>query len=443
MKNATARAFITCAASVAASWTALAVSVTGVSARQRWPWNNLVDVDFTVDAPAGEAYRAVVDAQCAGGAKKYAATTFASSPVVAAGSNRVTWDFGADYPEVYAEDMTFTVSIAPYSEATPLYLKVDLSGGSDAEKYPVQYLFSGPEHVQGASGEPCQTTELWLRRVRHHEGAMPFHNYTYSAASVQNFYGELTQDYYIGVFELTQRQYELVTGTRPSYFANETCYASRPVESITVASLYGGNVNVHRNPEKITADSFFGKLRAKTGLPLAVPSSMQWEYACRGGYYTGEYYRYKVYNESGALVNSTASKIGRWKDNSGNQSPTAASDAASGTAFVGSYTPNILGLYDTMGNVYELTCEYVQDWSNRGMSVDLGILREAAEDDTLGKSKDNPIKDYYGQDKTGACYRTMGGSWGKDSALSLWGEGWNGGDVKSNATGVRISMNVE
>ena len=67
-----------------------------------------------------------------------------------------------------------------------------------------------------------------------------------------------TKDYYFGVFELTQRQFELVMGYNPSFFSNKTCYASRPVESICGEDLYGGNFNIQRYPEKIKAASFFG-----------------------------------------------------------------------------------------------------------------------------------------------------------------------------------------
>ena len=92
-----------------------AVEISAVSAKQRWPWNNLVDVDFTVDAPAGEIYRAVIDAKSASGDKVFSASTFVSDPMAKAGSNRITWDFGADYPNVRVEDLKVTVSLAPYS----------------------------------------------------------------------------------------------------------------------------------------------------------------------------------------------------------------------------------------------------------------------------------------------------------------------------------------
>ena len=422
-----------------------AVEISAVSAKQRWPWNNLVDVDFTVDAPAGEIYRAVIDAKSESGGKVFSASTFVSDPMAKAGSNRITWDFGADYPNVRVEDLKVTVSLAPYSEALPLYLKIDLSGGPDAAKYPVTYTFTAPQHVQGASGEPCQTTELWLRRIRHYEGAMVFHRFAYSASNANNFYGKLTKDYYIGVFELTQRQFELVTGYNTSFFSNRTCYASRPLESFYGVDLYGVNCNAQRYPEKIKADSFFGKLRAKTGLPLVVPTSMQFEYAERGGYYGGEYYVYKLRDESGALYTPSRADIGRWADNSASN-PNGDSDTSGGTAAVGSYLPNMFGLYDMMGNVYELTCEYVPNYNTLAMSYDLEILREAAGDDTLGKSPENPIVDYKGRAEDGSCWRTMGGGYGS-SQLTIWNAGWHmhqlySGNVYSSV-GVRVSMNVE
>ena len=423
-----------------------AVEISVVSAKQRWPWNNLVDIDFTVNAPAGEIYRAIIDAKSDSGGKVFSASTFTSDPMVKNGANRITWDFGADYPNVRVEDMKVTVSLAPYSEAVPLYLKIDLSGGPDAAKYPVTYTFSAPPHVMGAADEPCQTTELWLRRIRHYEGPMVFHRFSYDPNNGNNFYGKLTKDYYFGVFELTQRQFELVMGYNPSFFSNKTCYASRPVESICGDDLYGGNYNIHRYPERIKEASFFGKLRAKTGLPLTVPTSMQFEYALRGGYYGGEYYIYKLRDENGSLYKPKYAEIGRWQSNSA-ASPNGDSDTSGGTAAVGSYLPNMFGLYDTMGNVYELTGEYVKNYNNRYMSIDLEILRTEANDPTLGTTADNPVVDYVGRKEDGSCYRTMGGSWSSNQEVTIWNLGWYMVQVykgsTSAAVGVRVSMDVE
>ena len=42
-----------------------------------------------------------------------------------------------------------------------LYAVVDLSGGADAESYPVRYSATGPD----LNDDTCRTTELWLRRI--------------------------------------------------------------------------------------------------------------------------------------------------------------------------------------------------------------------------------------------------------------------------------------
>ena len=43
---------------------------------------------------------------------------------------------------------------------------IDLSGGKNATSYPVRYTTTAPAHVLGAADEPCQTTEIWLKRIK-------------------------------------------------------------------------------------------------------------------------------------------------------------------------------------------------------------------------------------------------------------------------------------
>ena len=88
------------------------VAITGVIARQRWPWNNLVDVDFNLDGSGrdGELYRIEVKAQRQSGGAIHLARTLPGGHVVEPGARRVTWDFGKDCPNVKATDMVITVS---------------------------------------------------------------------------------------------------------------------------------------------------------------------------------------------------------------------------------------------------------------------------------------------------------------------------------------------
>ena len=72
------------------------VTLTIDKAQQRWPWNNVVDVDFTLGgAAADEQFVIELSASSALEGKTYAAKTYVSEPVAKAGSCRVSWDFGA------------------------------------------------------------------------------------------------------------------------------------------------------------------------------------------------------------------------------------------------------------------------------------------------------------------------------------------------------------
>ena len=87
------------------------VTVSDVVAKQRWPWNGLVEIDFSL-AGIGwrdEAYQIEVEARGADGETVYAAQTFLAEPIVTPGRHRVTWDFGTDFPEVKADGLTFAV----------------------------------------------------------------------------------------------------------------------------------------------------------------------------------------------------------------------------------------------------------------------------------------------------------------------------------------------
>ena len=416
-----------------------AVEITSVTARQRWPWNNLVDVDFSLDAPAGEAYRVEVEAQCAGGAKRYYATTLKTDPTVLAGENRVTWDFGADYPGVRADDMRFSVSVVPAADADkPLYMVIDLSGGTTATKYPVRYTSVPPAHVQGATNEPCQTTELWLRRITAPKTAfcvMYFRTANYAGDA---FYAKLTKDYYIGVFELTQKQYNLIAGTWPSWFNNVEYRDSRPVERLPFNTFTGTWEDTSANPGLISGDSPLGKLRTKTGLPLNLPTVAQLQYAALGGSPLGrELYQYYV-NGAAAALND----IARYKGNvAGETGQDAAGD--SGTAAVGSYLPNGYGLYDMLGNAWEIasTPKYSGKW--------IDYYQTKAGDSTLGTTAENPVVNPQGCAASEANSQetrvVFGGSWEFGSSPSIWmfqtkssGSTWQHRDM-----GYRVTMTVE
>jgi len=220
------------------------------------------------------------------------------------------------------------------------YQVIDLSGGASASSYPVSTLSAEPK---GGWTDEYKTTKLVLRRIEAGTflmGEPPF-------AESQRV--TLTEPYYIGVFEVTQKQWELVMGKRPSYFTNDKYYASRPVEQVSYSAIRGGSKGLRwPGSSEVDATSFLGALRKKTGLSFDLPTEAQWEYACRAGTTTD-------FNDGSSKTGSSCvnmNRVGRYWYNGGNLYSVSVTTSG-GTAKVGSYVPNAWGLYDMHGNVWE------------------------------------------------------------------------------------------
>jgi formylglycine-generating enzyme required for sulfatase activity len=169
----------------------------------------------------------------------------------------------------------------------------------------------------------------------------------------------LTQDFYIGVFEVTQAQYFMVMGTWPSYFNNPAYRDTRPVEQVSWDTIRGGTWP-SGDPG---ADTFMETMRTlAVGYLFDLPTEAQWEYACRAGTTT-------ALNSSNNLTDvnecPNMAEVGRYSYNGGSAF-TQNGDLSVGTAAVGSYLPNAWGLYDMHGNVWEWNL----DWYVAELGVD-------------------------------------------------------------------------
>lgn len=367
---------------------ASAASVTGVSANQRWPWNNLVDVDFTISgSESSVAYRVELSATYNNGANKVYANSYLTEPVVEGdGSKRVTWDLGADMPGLKTDDFTVTVSITPIADnAVPVYMVIDLSAGPEATKYPIRYTTKAPD----LSNDKCRTTEMWLRRIK---TGNPFlmggndsgmNSYLSSAKEMT-----LTKDYYIAIFETTQQQWAQVMGEWPSLYSNTTYRATRPVDTITRASVRGSswyypwpNDNSQGTAGSVGNSTFIGKIRKRTGITnFDLPTEAQWVYAALGGSTVSENNQKRgVYPSVGAINDTTVLQVARCGGTTGNGGGIADGDVGisetqgdlTGTMTVGHYQPNAYGLYDMLGNVWEIVLDiWAKDWPEEVNATD-------------------------------------------------------------------------
>ena len=233
----------------------------------------------------------------------------------------------------------------------PLYMVVyDL----DKPEWKIRYTNDGPDLTSDA----CRTTELWLRYIPAGTFMMgsPDGEVGRFADEVQHEV-TLTQPYYIGVFECTQKQWEYVMWwNRPSYFKNDAYYATRPVEQVSYDDIRGSNWP-WADYGDVGGMSFMGVLRerTRTRLKFDLPTEAQWEYACRAGTTTALNSERDL---DRADQDDHMDKVGRYWFNGGDVGDEEYGDTTMGTAKVGSYLPNAWGLYDMHGNVME----WCLDW---------------------------------------------------------------------------------
>lgn len=136
------------------------------------------------------------------------------------------------------------------------------------------------------------------------------------------------EGFWMGKYEVTQAQWLAVMESNPAYYTGDL---NRPVEQITWEQ----------------AQEFIEAINDLELGDVRLPSEAEWEYACRAGTSTRFYW-------GDDLTNSLVGNYAWYAANYG-----------SSTHAVGGKLPNAWGLYDMIGNVFEL-CEdqYHADYTN-------------------------------------------------------------------------------
>ena len=129
-------------------------------------------------------------------------------------------------------------------------------------------------------------------------------------------------NFWMGEHPVTQEVWVTIMDSNPSSFKGDT----RPVENVSWEDT----------------QLFLRKLSGRTGREYRLPTEAEWEYASKGGQYWQEFpFQY--------VGGDKLNEVGWYDANSHGE-----------TKPVGLKTPNLLGLYDMSGNVWE----WCEDWYN-------------------------------------------------------------------------------
>ena len=323
--------------------------VTVDSVIQRWPWNNKVDITYTVtdgqDVEAGVYCRLVFNANINGETYVIDGVTNVGASA-SSGTHTITWNPPSGVKTANCS-MTATL-LAADNPSGDDYMVVDLDTG--------KITYEGLLASQAASNAryntaAYKTDKLVLRKIPRTADSPCPNGYRTgdngsSFASHNSRANWVTyKDYYIGVFPVTQWQFNKLYGSNPSTFQADgegDNHWHRPVDKVRWYEARRTTITTNEVVDVDSANlsntkSFLGHLNMLTKSGSGVkgfdlPTKIMGEIAAHGGadtlYPWGDTYISGVYVNY-AVVNTNT------------------------TVAVGSKQPNGFGLYDTLGNVME------------------------------------------------------------------------------------------
>ena len=340
--NSFRKAIIGLAGCLALGAFAVDPTVSDVVVRQRWPWDQRVDIEYKLNCgdPNSEAYIRIDLYDGSGTAPLGIPLDSLSGDLykVKEGFRRIVWDpFKTGYTN--APGMSLRATVTPTNP--PLYVIVDLTQSAGATNQ-VSYIYPGDARLEtydkwtnvwfGVTNDTLyktKTDKLVLRRVP--AGAFKTGEYPPATPAV------IQKDFYAGVFTVTEAQwYKVMAGTAAN--------PAKPKLNVTYNDIRGSTNNIPPIDYPaitpfISPTNFLGVLRAKTGIgTFNLPTSVEWECLCRAG--TTSYFNDGT--STSADDTNTLSEVGWWIGNSGGMMHEVGTKAA-----------NSWGIYDTLGSVYE------------------------------------------------------------------------------------------
>jgi formylglycine-generating enzyme required for sulfatase activity len=176
---------------------------------------------------------------------------------------------------------------------------------------------------------------------------------------------EITREFWMGVYEVTQKEFTEVMKYNPSYYSTDPNPKGQPGTKYPKAAPGDGKAMVakmdtSRFPvENVSVEEAIqfceGLSKREKGRAYRLPTEAEWEYACRGNAPT-----YQVFHFGNSLALTQANCRGTYP------TPANTPSGLERTCKVGSYKPNGFGLHDMHGNVWE----WCSDWYQKDYQKD-------------------------------------------------------------------------
>ncbi len=218
---------------------------------------------------------------------------------------------------------------------------------SSSEDITFPVSFANVEPSDGFNTKEYKTTKLVLKRVEPGSFIMD------KNPDDETKRVTLTKPFYLGIFEVTQKQAECLPDSTNNWWYQITGNDLCPQVQMNYNRIRGIEEGA-KWPESNSVDtnSLLGVLRKRTGLAFDLPTEAQWVYACSAGSTT-------LYSYGDTLDDSYMWYVGN----------------AGGVNKVGMKLPNAWGFYDMHGNVWE----WCLDWRD---TLAYGVDPKGAESGT-------------------------------------------------------------
>ena len=289
------------------------------------------------------------------------------------GTHSFAWRNDLDLPgaDIRAKDCRLVVK-AWSTNSPPDYIVYNLAAPSEAPRY----YAKAADVPGGVTATKYKTTHLVMRRI-HAAGqsflmGTPTGDPAYAAnAAVHEV--AFTRDFYIGIYEVTIGQMlkakssgsTVLTAYKNIYTVDSDIYKevskttdlnrSRAAAQTTCKWYWiGSDLFYPESGKSCNSGMQMQAFRTATGNPtMFLPTSYQWEFACRAGTVT------RLYNGSNASSDDAVGELA-WNSSNNSEDPDWYYEDETGRYLphvVGLKKPNAWGLYDMLGNVEEVCAD--------------------------------------------------------------------------------------